>query len=444
MKTDHCFKEFMRYVTLNVLGMLGLSCYILADTFFVSKALGANGLAALNLAIPVYSFINGNGLMLGVGGAAKYSITRSQKDVIRSNGVFTNTLYASTALSVILMLAGMFLSEKITVLLGADPDIFRMTNTYLMVILLFAPAFIMNDVFICFVRNDGNPKLAMLAMLTGSLSNILLDYIFMFPLSMGISGAVLATGLAPIISIGILTGHLKQKDHFHIIKIRPNPVLAGTILSLGLPSFITEAASGIVMIIFNSIILNMRGNVGVAAYSVIANLSLVVVSIYTGIAQGMQPLVSRAYGYNKPKQIKQLLHNALAVMFIISAAVYLCFFVLADPIVAVFNSENQPELRDIAAGGLKLYFSAIPFAGFNMVVSMFFTAVEMPVPAQVISVLRGLVLMAPMAFLLSGAAGLTGVWLTFPVTELIVAALGIIFYFRITRSGSHSTFCHFY
>lgn len=430
MKKDNCLKEFMHYVVLNVLGMAGLSCYILADTFFVSKALGANGLAALNLAIPVYSFIHGSGLMFGVGGAAKYSITRGRKDTRWSNEVFTNTLYVSIALGVVLMLAGMFLSERITLFLGADPDICYMTNTYLTVIMLFAPAFIMNDVLICFVRNDGNPRLAMAAMMAGSLSNILLDYIFMFPLCMGIFGAVLATGLAPIISMGILTGHLKRKDHFCIVRTKPSPVLIRTIFSLGLPSFITEAASGIVMIIFNSIILNLRGNTGVAAYGVIANLSLVVVSIDTGIAQGMQPLVSRAYGYNKQKQIKLLLHYALAAMLIISAMVYLCFFVFADPIVAVFNSENKEGLRDIAVNGLKIYFLAIPFAGFNVVLSMFFTAVEKPVPAQMISILRGLVLMAPMAFLLSYAVGLLGVWLTFPVTEIIVALLGIIFYFR--------------
>ena len=92
------FKEFCRYVSLNVLGMIALSCYILADTFFVSKGLGTNGLAALNLAIPVYSFISGSGLMFGMGGATKFSISKSQGDTARANQAFTNTLFWSVPL----------------------------------------------------------------------------------------------------------------------------------------------------------------------------------------------------------------------------------------------------------------------------------------------------------------------------------------------------------
>ena len=162
--------------------MIGLSGYILADTFFIAKGLGANGLAALNLAIPIYSFIHGTGLMLGMGGATKYAIFWGQKEHQKSHQVFTNTLYLTVLLAAVFMLTGSLLSGKITALLGADGAVFSMTETYLRIILLFAPAFLLNEVLICFVRNDNNPKLSMLAMLTGSLSNILLDYVFIFPL----------------------------------------------------------------------------------------------------------------------------------------------------------------------------------------------------------------------------------------------------------------------
>ena len=205
MKAETLLKEFFRYVILNICGMIGLSCYILADTFFISNGLGANGLAALNLAIPVYSFIHGSGLMLGMGGATKYSICRGQKEYKKAEQCFSNTMSIMAVLAVIFMLTGMFFSEKLTILLGADRYVFTMTKTYLQVILLFAPAFMANDMLICFVRNDGNPKLSMTGMLTGSFSNIILDYMFIYPLNMGIFGAVLATGLAPVISLFILT-----------------------------------------------------------------------------------------------------------------------------------------------------------------------------------------------------------------------------------------------
>lgn len=433
-----CFKEFVKYTALNVLGMIGLSCYILADTFFISKGLGANGLTALNLAIPIYSFIHGSGLMLGMGGATKYSIFKGKNEYKNSDRIFSNTVYIAIILSIIFMLAGILFSEKITILLGANEEVFTMTKTYLRVILLFSPAFIMNNILLCFIRNDGNPRLAMLAMIIGSLSNIVLDYIFIFPLNMGILGAVLATGFAPLISMCIISKHWTAKqNHFHLNKIKLSFKLSASIISLGFPSLISEVASGIVMIAFNFIILNIQGNIGVAAYGVIANLSLVVTSIYTGIAQGMQPLTSQAYGYNNRKSIKQILKYAMTTMFIVSCGIYLIIFLFANPITSVFNSEHNMQLHQIAVTGLKLYFIAIPFVGFNIVISMFFTSTEKALPAQIISLLRGLFLIIPIAFLLSYIGGMIGIWLTFPLTECIVAILGVILYYKLSFSKLH-------
>ncbi len=432
MKNKSQFKEFARYSTLNVLGMIGLSCYILADTFFVSRGLGRNGLTALNLAIPVYSFIHGSGLMLGIGGATKYSIFKSNKESKNANTIFTNTLCLAIVLSIVFILIGIFLSKSLTTVLGADSDVFKMTNTYLKFILIFAPAFIINDVLICFVRNDNNPNLSMYAMLIGSLSNIILDYIFIFPLQLGIFGAVFATGLAPIISILILSLHsIKRKNQFHFIKIKPSIKIALNTLSLGFPSLVAEVSSGIVIIVFNMIILNLIGNVGVAAYGIVANLSLVVIAIYTGIAQGIQPLISKSYGRNDLKSIKLIFKYAMITMSIISCILYLIIFFLADPIAKIFNSENNLVLQSIATNGLRLYFIAVIFVGFNIILPMFFSCMEKAFLAQTISLLRGLIVIIPMAFLLSVLAGITGVWLAFPITESLVSILSVILYLKL-------------
>jgi len=437
MKNQTCLKEFARYSIMNVLGMIGLSCYILADTFFVSKGLGSNGLAALNLAIPVYCFIHGSGLMLGMGGAIKYSILKGHKAFETSNRLFTNTVYSAAILATVFMLIGVFLSEEVTTLLGADTEVFTMTNVYLKVILLFAPAFMMNNILICFVRNDGNPQLAMFAMLGGSFSNILLDYIFIFPLKMGMFGAVLATGFAPLISMLILFRHwLKKKNDFHLERGKPQFAIILSILLLGFPSLITELSSGIVIIIFNKIIMKLQGNVGVAAYGVIANLSLVMVAIYMGIAQGMQPLISRAYGHSDTAKIKKVLRYAIITMLAVSWVIYLTIFLLANPIAGIFNSQNNVQLQEIAISGLKIYFTSVTFVGFNIVIFMFFTSTDKAVPAHLISLLRGLVIIVPLAFLLSALAGITGVWLAFPVTEGLVAVLGLILYARLSLSNA--------
>lgn len=429
MKQQSCIGNFARYTILSVLGTLGISCYILADTFFVSKGLGTNGLAALNLAIPVYNFIHGTGLMIGIGGATKFSICKSQGKYETVNRIYTNTIYLALLFSVAFALSGLFLSHYLTILLGADANIFEMTNTYLRWLLLFSPAFILNDVLLSFVRNDESPHLSMIAMLIGSFSNIILDYIFIFPMHMGIFGAIFATGLSPIISMIMMLPHwIGRKNTFHFVRAKISAYIIKQDFSLGFPSFITQLSSGIVMIVFNTIILKLEENTGVAAYGVIANISLVIISIYTGIAQGVQPLISNFYGVGDDKQASAVLRYAMVTMLTISCTVYLFIFVFAQPITSVFNNQNNIELQKIAVIGLKLYFLSVVFVGYNIILATFFTSIEKALPAHILSILRGLILIVPMALFMSTVWGMTGIWLTYPITEFFTALLGFIIY----------------
>lgn len=428
MRQQSCMRDFIRYTTLSVLGTLGVSCYILADTFFVSKGLGTNGLAALNLAIPVYNFIHGTGLMLGMGGATKFSIYRSQNQKEEVNQLYTNTIYLTIISSAVFVLIGLFFSNRLAYILGADVNVLEMTDTYLRWLLIFAPAFMLNDVLLCFVRNDENPQLSMTAMLIGSFSNIALDYILIFPLHMGIFGAVFATGLSSMISILMMLPHwLQRKNTFHLsAKTKIRACLIKQTLSLGFPSLIAQLSSGIVMILFNAIILNLEGNTGVAAYGVIANISLVIVAVYTGIAQGIQPLVSNFYGKGDKRQIQTISKYATVTVLAVSCAVYLLIFLFAQQIAAVFNSEKNMDLQQIAVYGLKLYFLSSAFVGYNIILATLLTSIECALPAHILSLLRGLILIIPMTFFLSALWGMTGVWLAYPVTELLVALSGLI------------------
>ena len=406
-------KEYAKYTSLNVLGMLGLSCYILADTYFVAKGLGSSGLAALNLAIPVYSFIHGTGLMLGMGGATWFSIFKSQGVRERKDQVFFHTTILACCFAVL------FVVEGLT------------TQTYLKVLLLFSPAFLVNDLLLCFVRNDGAPQLAMAAMLGGSFSNIVLDYVFIFLFQMGIFGAVFATGLAPVISLAILSPFfLRHKNSFHLKKstagnrFKIGWHLVVQILAGGIPSLVAELSSGIVIIVFNVIILSLQGNTGVAAYGVVANLSLVVVSVFTGIAQGIQPIVSKYFGMGETKKRQVIFRYAVFTVIVLSGLIYLGMSVGAEQVATVFNSEGNQELQKIAVEGIRLYFIGIVFAGFNIVSAIYFTSTDQAKPANLISLLRGFVLIVPFAFLMSGLFGITGLWLTFPLTEFLVAIIG--------------------
>lgn len=427
------FQEFLRYTILNVLGMIGLSCYILADTFFVAQGLGVNGLAALNISIPAYSFIGGTGLMLGIGGATRFSIFSSRNQKKEAQKIFTETLLVGIVFSVIFVIIGLFFTGPVAYLLGADSETYEMTYTYIRILLLFAPAFIMNNILNSFVRNDGNPKNAMLAMLIGSFANIVFDYIFIFPFGLGILGAALATGTAPLIGIGILSLHIFKKNSnlrclFGSLRLRE----IGFTISLGIPSLIAEIASGVVIIVFNQLILGLEGNVGVAAYGIIANIALVIIAIYTGISQGMQPLLSRAYGRADKKGLSLVLKYGILAELIVSTFIYVTISQFVSPIAAAFNSEQNIILQNIAEQGLRIYFLAIPFAGANIILATYFTSREKALPAQIISILRGLVLIIPIAIIMAVTAGTIGLWFSYPVTEAVVTGISlfIIFLYR--------------
>lgn len=433
MKEQSDLSLFAKYVSLNVLSMIGLSCYILADTYFIANGIGENGLTALNLAIPVYSFISGVGLMLGIGGAAKYAIFQAQETKNQGNQVFTMMLLVAAAFAVIFMFPGSTFAYPIAELLGANTETLEMTGVYLKTILLFSPAFLLNNILNAFVKNDGNPQLSMVAMFTGCMFNIIFDYIFIFPMQMGMLGAVLATGFAPVVGIAILSVHLiRKQNHFHLVKVKMNISMMLSAVSIGIPSLVTEMSSGIVMILYNILILKLVGNVGVAAYGIIANIVLVVLAIYSGIAQGMQPILSEAYGRGNKERLKNILFYGVVTVLIMSAVIYSGLFVYTDRVSALFNRDANEKLQQIANAGIRWYFTGIPFAGLNIVLALYFASAEKAFPAQIISILRGFILIIPLVFLLSVMFRLTGVWISFPVTEILTAIVGIFFYKRFS------------
>lgn len=187
------FPTFLKYVSANVLGMIGFSCYILADTFSSPGGIGSDALAALNLTLPAYSLMNGTGLMIGMGGAARYSLSFTHPDSRTHRTVFTHALLLAGIAALFFSLSGAFGAEMISSALGADSETIGYASDYIRILLLFAPLFLGNNLLLCFVRNDGAPRISMTGMLVGSLANIVLDYIFIYPLDMGMAGAAIAT-----------------------------------------------------------------------------------------------------------------------------------------------------------------------------------------------------------------------------------------------------------
>ncbi len=420
---------FVKYVSLNILGMIGLSCYILADTFFVARGTGSEGLAALNIAIPIYNFINGIGLMIGMGSATKYAILKTQNKNHEANVIFSNALIYIVIFAAFFIITAAFFTGKIAYILGARDNVHTMTDIYLKVVLFFSPMFMLNNLLLGFIRNDNHPKLAMFGMIMGSLFNIVFDYVFIFPLNMGIFGAALATGFSPIVSMLVLSVlFIKKENTFCIVKPSINFKKFFETVSLGISFLITEVSSGFVMIAFNIVILNIAGNIGVAAYGIIANIALVIIAIFTGTGQGIQPIISSNFG--NIKNINKIYKYALILSSFIAIIVYIITTVFANEITSAFNKDNDMELQKISVKGLYLYFTAFIFVGYNIITCVYFSAMDKAKPSFIISMLRGFILIMPSIFILSSIFNMTGVWLSFPTAEILTSIFSLIFFIR--------------
>ncbi|MBO4494149.1 MAG: MATE family efflux transporter [Ruminococcus sp.] len=427
--------DFFRYILANVISSVGVSVYILIDTFFISKGMGSEGLAALNLALPVFNFLNGFGLMLGMGGGSKFSMMYCRTERVETDRIFSNAFMTMLLIAAVFEITGLFFSKQITHLLGADAAVFEMSHSYLRKILMFSPAFLMNNLLACFMRNDCAPRLAMLGMLSGSLVNVVLDYIFIFRLDMGMNGAALATCIAPFVSMGVMSIHIITGwNAFSLRLTLPSPKLIREIISLGMHSFFTELSGGIVIMIFNFVIYRLLGNTGIAAYGVIANIGIVFTAIYVGISSGVQPLMCRYHGRKNDAAIRYLLRLSVITSLIFSVCAYTVLFLQTSFIVGIFNSSGNSTLRDIAEHGLRLYFLFMPFMGINTLMSVYFSSNEKTHTAQMISLLRGTLLVIPLAFIALSLRSINLVWLTIPVSELVTAAVaGAIFAFDLRR-----------
>ena len=424
---DKSRKKFAKYVSLNILAMLGSSCYIVADTFFIANGIGADGLTALNLAISLFSFIQAIGLMVGIGSGTRYAVSMSRGERETGSRVFSNAIMAGIAAGCLIAVVGLLFAGRIAEAIGADQVTKGMTSTYLKVIMFFAPFYIVNHTIVAFVRNDGNPKLATIAMLAGNFSNIILDYVFIYLFKWGMFGASFATGIGPVISICCLSAHfIKKQNQFKLIKTRFLLHTVADFCKLGISSFVNELSTGAVIMIFNFLFLGLGGNTAVAAYGIVANVALFAVSIFTGIAQGIQPLVSDYYGKSMTGQLKAVLKDAVVVALVLTAAIVAFSNLFNDGIVALFNKSGDPLLQSIAKEGITIYFLGFFPGSLNIVLAGYLSAMEKAEKGFIISLLRGVVIIAPSAWLLSRFFGMTGVWTAIPVTETITLLAALL------------------
>ena len=418
-------KQFFKYVSQNIFGLLGTSCYILADTYFIAQAAGTDGVTLLNLCLPIYNLIFAFGSMIGLGAATRYAILQAQGDA-RAQRYFSNAIFSVCILAVPFMLVGIFRPDGLLRLMGGDADIVALGMNYARIFLMFTPFFMCNYVVASFVRNDGDPSLAMVATLSGSLFNVVFDYIFIFPMGLGLPGAALATAISPILSIAVCSAHfIKKSNTITFVRKAPSVRLLAQSCQLGISGFVGELSSGVTTTVFNFLLLRLAGNVAVAAYGVVANFALVATAIFNGVAQGAQPLVSQCYGKNEMAGARKLLLLGCGTALGLAALLYGVVFGYTDALTALFNSESSALMAAFAHSGMRIYFVGYFFAGCNIVAAGYLGAVNRPAEASITSLCRGMVAIVVCSLVLSALFGMNGVWAAFPVSEAITLALTV-------------------
>ena len=418
-------KQFFKYISQSIAGMIGISVYILADTFFISVHSGADGLAVLNLILPVYGLVYAIGAMIGIGSATRYTINKARQE--NTDFYFTQSVFWCLICSIPFILTGVFAHEKFLEILGGDRQLISLGRGYLRIMLITTPLFMSNYTFTAFARNDHATSRAMAGAIAGSMFNIVFDYIFMFPMGLGLSGAALATAFSPAITMLICTTHyLGSKNHVGFKWRSPSLKHLISCCQLGISAFIGELSSAIITIIFNMLLLGIAGNIGVAAYGVIANLSLVAMSIFNGLAQGAQPLISKNYGKGNLKNVKNLLKWSLISCLILEIIIVFISWGFTDNLIGIFNSENNLKLLKYAHTGLRIYFLGFLFAGINIMLVAYFSATDNALPAITGSLMRGIFAIVFCAVILSKILGINGVWGSFLGSEVLTFAAVMI------------------
>lgn len=418
-------RRFSKYISQSVAAMMGQSVYILADTFFISVSSGADGLAVLNLILPVFGIMFAIGSMIGIGSATRYGISRAKGEA--ADHYFTQSISWAIIFSIPFVLVGIFLPDKFLALLGADAGLVELGKTYLRIILIFAPFFMCNYSVTAFARNDHATSTVMAGSLAGSAFNIVFDYIFIFPAGLGFSGAALATAFCPCVTMLVCSTHYFSKKcniSFRWKKLSVRHLIS--CCQLGVSAFVGEISSAVITFIFNMLILGLTGSTGVAAYGVVANMSLVGMAITNGMAQGTQPLISESFGKGEHDQVKKLLRWALTSVIVVEVVMVAVVWMFTDPFVAAFNSENNLLLLKYAHTGLRLYFLGFLFAGVNIMLVAYFSAIANARPAIIGSLLRGAIAIGICAVILAKILGMNGVWLSFLASEVITFGIILI------------------
>ncbi|MCR8636650.1 MATE family efflux transporter [Paenibacillus radicis (ex Xue et al. 2023)] len=429
LETDSVAKVFFRYLIPSLIGMFMMSINVVIDGIFVGHRFGSVALAGINVSFPVFSIYMAISLWIGIGGAALYSKALGAKQYTKAQSIFTHSLTLIFSITIVIGFIAFMLREPVALFLGANEETMPYVMDYMNVLLSCGFVFTVQNSFSVFVRNDGNPNLAMISMVVTAISNVILNYIFLFVLDFGVAGSAWGLiGAAAIGSCVLFTHFLRKESTLKFSKPTFSWELTRNTLIIGFPSFIAEVGIAVFTAGYNIAMAHWVGTVGVSAFSILNYVHSVMLMMFIGMGSAIQPLISFYRGAKQRVRERETIRIAVKTALGTGIGILLVGIFAADAIVSMFG-DFSADVRELAITGIRLFFIAYLFMGINFVMMTYFQATEQVKMAIWITIAREMLLMIAFLFTLPHIWGINGIWLAIPLSECIVT-LTVYLYIR--------------
>ncbi len=421
-------KYLFKYLSPAVGSLCVTYLYNIVDGIFVGQGVGDIALGAVNIAVPFVTFVVALAAMFPMGGATIVAIRKGRGDEEGANHAFMSSFIMTVAMSLFLMIIGMALPRQIAFICGAkSEEMLSLSTDYIFYYTLFSIPMLLSNCMSVFVRNDGSPSLAFWGMLSGAGANIFLDWLFIFPLKMGIIGAAIASGLGQVVSFLVLMCHFFfKKGNLRIKKFKFTTQLSWKICKRGVPEAVTQMNTPVTALCFNLVLGKLMGDIGISAFSVLSFIYSLANAMLSGVAQGLQPLWGNAYGKGEEKEIKFYTRAGIGINIILSVLIYGLLILFDVPVIKIFNSETQ--LVEIASKALPFFaLSFIPMA-LNLIFSSLYLSTTRTWQSNVVAICRGIVLKAIAIFCMPLTFGTNAVWWAPFAAEILTLIVAVILY----------------
>lgn len=422
----------LKYFIPAFIGVFVNALYNIVDRIFIGQGVGAEALSGISVIFPVMLIMMGFGMLIGIGTGVYVSINLGRKDFERAEQTVGTGFALMIIISVVIMIVTYLLKVPILRSFGSTEETFQYANDYLDIILagtlFMVVGFSLNNV----IRSEGNARIAMISMILSSVSNIILDAVFIFGLNMGVEGAAYATIISMFILMVWVLVHFRGKRS--VVKLRKKNVkirfgILGEIVAIGMAPFSMQIANSFVQGLLNKKLIVFGGDLAVGAMGIINSVLTMLIMAIVAINMASQPIIGFNYGAKSVKRVKDTLKIALVSASAISIGGFA--FVLTFPglIVKLFNDDSQ-ILYGIAVKGLRMVIIAFPVVGFQVVASHFFQSIGKAKLSMFATLFRQVIGLIPLIFILPEFWGIDGIWAAYPLSDTMSATVVLILLIR--------------